>query len=142
MRNNIEGAEYPYDIVVVGGKSSINNEILASTEIYKSDLGKWESGPDYLNSNYGLTLVNYDSDSIFAFGGSTTEGGGNTFAISVLSKSNLAQWERVDNMYYTRSAHVAFAIPKTAVACEGDENLVFEDEMLADEELIEELDLQ
>ena len=142
LRNNIEGAEYPFDIVVVGGKSSINNEILASTEIYKSDLGKWESGPDYLNTIYGIALVNYDSDTIFAFGGSTTEGGGNIGAISVLSKTNLAQWEMVDNLYYPRSAHVAFAIPESAVTCEGDERMVFDNEMLEDEELIEEFELQ
>ena len=141
LRNNIEGAEYPYDIVVVGGKSSIDNKILASTEIYKSDLGKWESGPDYKYTIYGSILVNFDSDTIFAIGGSTTEGGGNIGAIYSLSKTNLAEWNFVDSLYFARSAHVAFPIAKSAVTCEGDD-ILFDNDFVTDEELIEEMDLQ
>ena len=139
LRNNIEGSEYPNDIVVLGGKSSIDNEILYTTEIYKSDLGKWEMGPDYPSPIYGSILVNYDSDTILAIGGSTVEGGENVRAIKALAKTKLDVWDYFGDTKLARSAHVAFIIPRETVLCEGDE---FDDEFLLDEELIEEMDLE
>ena len=143
LRNNIEGSEYPYDIVVLGGKSTIDNEILATTEIYKSDLGKWEMGPDFFSPIYGSILVNFDSDTILSIGGATEEGGENTALIGSLSKANLAEWTRFGYTQLSRSAHVAFIVPKASVFCEGDEYFdSIQEDLLTDEELIEEMELQ
>ena len=137
----IEGSEYPNDIVVLGGKSSIDNEILFTTEIYKSDLGKWEIGPDYPSPIYGSILVNYDSDTILSIGGSTVEGGGYVRQIKALAKTKLNMWDYFGDTRLARSAHVAFIVPQETVLCEGDVGH-FYDEFLPDEELIEEMDLQ
>ena len=70
IRNNILGAKYSNDIVVLGGLSNIQDEdsVLDSTEIYDSAQKSWRSGPSFPTPIYGTAIVQYNSDTILAIG--------------------------------------------------------------------------
>ena len=67
IRNNILGARYANDIVVLGGLSNTDDSlVLPSTEIYDSAQNAWKFGPDFPTPIYGTQVVQYTSDTILA----------------------------------------------------------------------------
>ena len=114
IRNNILGARYANDIVVLGGLSNTDDSlVLASTEIYDSAQNAWKFGPDFPTPIYGTVVVQYNSDTILASGGAQSFGGGASNGIYGLSKSNLGSWELIGMTTESRYAHISLLIPKT-----------------------------
>ena len=114
IRNNILGARYANDIVVLGGLSNTDNSlVLASTEIYDSAQNAWKFGPDFPTPIYGTVVVQYNSDTILASGGAQSLGGGASNEIYGLTKSNMASWELIGMTIESRYAHISLLIPRT-----------------------------
>lgn len=114
IRNNVLGSGFDQDIVVVGGLSNTDGNVLKSTEIFKSDVNNWEIGPDFPTGGiYGLAIVQYSSDTILAVGGATVFGGESNSVIYSLSKSNMALWTQVGVAMAGRHAHIAIPLPGT-----------------------------
>lgn len=114
IRNNVLGSGFDQDIIVVGGASNTDENVLKSTEIYKSDVNNWEIGPDFPTGGiYGVAIVQYSSDTILAVGGAASWGGDSNPVIYSLSKSNMAEWVPFGPALVGRYAHIALSVPRT-----------------------------
>ena len=66
MRSVILNSPYPNDIVVIGGVSNQDSQVvLASTEIFRENA--WMSGPDFPMPIYATNVQQYDRGKYFSF---------------------------------------------------------------------------
>lgn len=98
----------------------MDDRVTSSTEIYKTESDSWSVGPDYHLPVYGVSVVQYTSDTILAVGGANVYGGPGSSEIYCLSKTNLVRWQSLGYTSEPRYAHVAVLIPKDFAPCQMD----------------------
>ena len=106
------GSGFDNNVVVLGGVSDNEENVLKSTEIYRADVNNWEIGPDFPTTIYGVAMVQYDSDTILALGGATELAGQAAPQIYSLTKSNMAEWVKIGRTTLARYANVALSVPR------------------------------